>query len=164
MLFSGCAASRAPIPEEAVPSAIVAAPHLKLHATHTAVGVQIHVCEADAKGARWTFVRPEAWLLGTDGEALGLHGAGPFWQARDGSRTVGRLLASSPAPRGDAIPWLLLAARSDGGAGVLERVEQIQRVDTVGGLVPSGEACTAERRGDQLRVPYVARYRYFGPR
>lgn len=164
ILFSGCAAVGSATPAPTVPAAIAAAAGLTVRATHSAAGVQIYVCDADAGGARWSFVRPEAWLLDARGDAVGLHGAGPFWHLRDGSRVVGRVLASSPSPRGDAIPWLLLAVRSEGGTGVLEGVEQIQRIDTVGGLAPSAEVCTAERRGAQLRVPYTARYHYFASR
>src|ERR687883_164325 len=53
------------------------------------VGVQIYAC----KGSAWTLVAPRATLYGPNGRRIGTHFAGPTWQAKDGSRVVGRVVA-----------------------------------------------------------------------
>lgn len=45
----------------------------------------------------------------------------------DGSEVKGKVLAKQDALKSDAIPWLLLAAASHTGEGVLSRVTSIQR-------------------------------------
>jgi hypothetical protein len=59
----------------------------------------------------------------------------------------------------DSIPWLLLKAKSNEGAGIFSRVTFIQRLDTAGGRAPAG-ACAA---GAEQRVDDNATYRFFGP-
>jgi hypothetical protein len=128
-----------------------------------ATGVQIYTCKAGEAGAapRWDFVAPRADLFDESGAPFGTHGAGPFWQALDGSRIVGRVTARADAPRAGAIPWLLLATRPDGAtAGLLTGVTQIQRVDTEGGIAPAG-GCDAAAIGRSVEVPYRAEYRLF---
>ncbi|WP_423213564.1 DUF3455 domain-containing protein [Rivibacter subsaxonicus] len=81
--------------------------------------------------------------------------------ATDGSRIVGRALARADAPQDDAIPWLLLSARSAGGAGRYAAVTRVQRVNTSGGVAPSG-GCDGGSLGVTARVPYEAEYLMFG--
>ena len=70
----------------AVPAAIaVPAGHQEFLAGH-AVGVQIYSCAATG----WTFVAPRANLYDKRGKLLTTHFAGPTWQAKDGSKVVGR--------------------------------------------------------------------------
>lgn len=80
-------------------------------------------------------------MLGADKARAGTHGAGPFWQALDGSKVNGSVKARADAPAGTgsagAIPWLLLATESTGGRGKLAPVTHIQRINTAGGLAPS---------------------------
>jgi Protein of unknown function (DUF3455) len=117
--------------------------------TLTARGVQIYECrpaDGDVAGApSWVFVAPQAELFDASGRSVGTHGAGPHWQANDGSRIVG------------AIPWLLLVAHGRSGHGLFADVHSIQRVDTRGGSAPAGP-CTASQL---LRVPYSAAYHFF---
>ena len=49
--------------------------------TLAARGVQIYECRAKGEGFEWTFVAPEAELLGAGGQRAGTHGAGPHWLA-----------------------------------------------------------------------------------
>lgn len=74
---------------------------------------------------------------------------------------VGEVLERSPAEGG--IPWLLLRAKSNEGAGALARVRYIQRVDTVGGIAPS-RGCDASHLGARARVDYSANYDFYGTR
>jgi hypothetical protein len=64
------------------------------------------------------------------------------------------------APAADAIPWLLLTARSVGGAGSFAKVTSIQRINTVGGIAPAS-GCDVHTLGRTARVPYSADYVLF---
>ena len=126
-----------------------------------AKGFQVYECRnAKAGGFEWAFVAPDAELFDARGQLIGRHGAGPYWQAADGSRIVGAVKARADAPTQGAIPWLLLSARNDGPAGDFSPVVAIQRVNTHGGLAPT-EGCSAQALGQRARVPYTADYRFF---
>ena len=64
---------------------------------------------------------------------IGIHYAGPTWEANDSSKVVGTRLAGCTPNRG-AIPWLKLGAASTSGRGRFERVTFIQRVNTIGAI------------------------------
>ena len=102
------------------------------------------------------------WLDGR-GNPIGKHGAGPYWQALDGSRTLGTAKARADAPNADAIPWLLLAARPDGAKGSFSAITSIQRVNTVGGKAPAS-GCSRSNYGATARVAYSADYHFYGSR
>lgn len=133
--------------------------------TLAARGVQIYECRAskNAAGYEWTFVAPDAELLDARGQVVGVHGAGPFWQAADGSRVVGTVKERADSPIPGAIPWLLLGTRSVGPAGVFSKVASIQRVNTEGGTAPR-TGCSAETAGRSARIAYTADYRFFNDR
>lgn len=124
--------------------------------TVVAQGVQVYEC----RSAGWVFVAPDAALIGHHGKPIGRHGSGPYWQASDGSRVTGNVKARIVAPTAGAIPWLLLATRSDGTPGLFSSVTSIQRVNTQGGLAPT-TACTPALVGTQARVPYRADYHLY---
>jgi hypothetical protein len=102
-------------------------------------------------------VAPDATLFDPHGQAVGQHGAGPFWQLRDGSRVEGQAVARADAPVAGAIPWLLLDVHSSGGAGRLQAVTRIRRVNTQGGVAPQA-GCEAAAAGARQRVAYTADY------
>lgn len=131
-----------------------------LHLETLASGVQIYECQAkaDGSGRAWVFKAPEAALTDRAGKSLGKHYGGPTWEGLDGSTVVGEVKARDPGPDAKAIPWLLLAAKSNGGSGVFSATKSIQRVATVGGPAPA-EACTAA--GQVARVPYTATYYFY---
>jgi hypothetical protein len=155
LALAACAAPPAPSPAVLAP-----ATNATTALVTGARGVQIYECRTKADGFEWAFVAPRADLLDAAGRVVGSHGAGPFWQAADGSRIVGRVTARADAPHAGAIPWLLLDARSDGAAGVLAKVTQVQRLNTEGGLAPAA-GCNLERLGQRVNVPYRADYRVF---
>ena len=68
---------------------------------------------------------------------IGRHYAGPHWEALDGSKIAGTVKERADAPLADAIPWLLLTAKSVGPEGSFSKVTSIQRVNTVGGVAPT---------------------------
>ena len=142
-----------------VPSALVPQ-QAKLVERLAARGVQIYECRADAAattGAQWVFVAPQASLFDGGGAVVGLHDAGPRWEAADGSRIVGAVKARADAPQAGAIPWLLLSARSVGGPGRFAAVTDVQRVNTSGGTPPQ-RPCDKASVGQTDRVPYTADY------
>jgi len=128
-----------------------------------ATGVQIYDCKAAADNAarfEWTFRAPEADLFDGWGKKIGKHYAGPTWESYDGSKVVGETRARSDAADPDAIPWLLLDAKSKSGDGVLGQVTSIQRTQTVGGKAPA-QPCNSTLAGNQVRVAYSAKYYFY---
>lgn len=124
---------------------------------YAAKGVQIYICHAKSDGNKWSFKAPEAELTEADGKFFARHYAGPTWEAFDGSKAFGTIVATEPAPKADAIPWLLLSAQSQ-GPGVLARVRFVQRINTSGGVKPAG-ACPFD--GAEQRVDYTADYVFY---
>ena len=129
-------------------------------------GVQIYACRAkpsDGEVFEWALVGPEAELFDAQGRAVLKHSTGPTWEASDGSRVVGKMEAKADGPDPSAIPWLLLSAKSQGGAGVLSHVSFVQRVDTQGGkAAPAG--CDALHADAERRVEYAATYYFYEPK
>jgi len=143
------------------PSAVSPPAEARLLIRAVAEGVQIYTCAAQASGAAWTLKAPEAVLRDAAGkQVIGKHFAGPSWQANDGSTVVGEVAARANAPRGDAIPWLLLRAKSHSGAGQFAEITFVQRIDTVGGQAPPG-GCEPGTQGNEVRVPYSATYLFY---
>lgn len=107
-------------------------------------------------GTAWTFVAPEATLSASANGAgvIGTHYAGPTWESNSGSVVKG-VVFDRCTPDATAIPWLSLTATPSDSAGVFGRVAFIQRVNTVGGLVPVTPGTAI---GDTARVPYTAEY------
>ena len=128
-------------------------------------GVQIYECRAkkdNPQASEWAFVAPEADLFDAKGKLVGKHYAGPHWESLDGSKVVGSVKSRADAPQAGAIPWLLLSTKSDGPAGAFAGVTSIQRINTVGGVAPAAEGCTAASLGKGARVAYTADYMLFG--
>jgi hypothetical protein len=125
-----------------------------------AEGVQIYVCEVLNGTFEWRFKAPEAALFDENGLQVATHFAGPSWQASDGSLVTGEVAAKAAAPAKDAIPWLLLKAKSHEGLGQFARVSYIQRTDTKGGSAPSS-GCDSAHQGQAARIRYGATYTFF---
>lgn len=128
-----------------------------------AKGVQIYECKAGANGStsfEWVFKAPEAELFDNTGKMIGKHYAGPTWESNDGSKVVGAVKARDNGPDPNAIPWLLLSAKSTSGNGVFTRVTSIQRLNTVGGKAPA-EGCNQTLESNEIRIPYKATYYFY---
>ena len=120
-----------------------------------ALGVQIYRWN----GASWVFVAPAARLY-ADAEyqgEVGTHYAGPTWESNSGGKVVASRVESC-APDPTAIAWLLLQKVSSEGPGIFDRVTFIQRVNTAGGLPPSGPGPFV---GAEEEVPYTAEYYFY---
>ena len=127
-------------------------------------GVQIYVCEArsDAPGGfAWRLKAPRAELVGSAGENLGRHYAGPTWEGADGGKLVGEAMAHAPSPDPSAIDWLLLSAKEVNGVGLIGKARFVRRVRTQGGRAPAA-GCSSAKVGVELDVPYTAQYEFYG--
>ena len=132
---------------------------LQVHAK----GDQIYTCKGDAAQFAWTLKAPDAQLFDKDGKPFGKHFAGPSWEAKDGSRVVGKAAANVPSTEPDSIPWLLVNIVSHEGTGVLSPTTSIQRLNTKGGKAPA-TGCDAAHAGQELRVAYSADYLFYAPK
>ena len=149
-------------PEPLVPGSIEVPDGNKVFLVGHAVGVQIYSCN----GVVWGFVAPRANLYDDKGKLIITHFGGPTWQAKDGSRVVGRLDAPPVTVDSTAIPWLRLAAASTAAGPDGDRLvatTYIQRIATTGGLAPPAAECNATTAGSVAEVPYTADY-YFWKR
>jgi hypothetical protein len=148
-------------PAPTVPGDIAVEDGHKVFLVGHAVGVQIYRCDAVTDGHRWSFVGPRADLYGDNGKPITTHFRGPTWQATDGSTAVGTLVRGVPVDA-TAIPWLLLSAKGAPGADGdrLADTTFIQRINTVGGVMPPAGECNAGTAGSVNEVPYTADY-YF---
>jgi FtsP/CotA-like multicopper oxidase with cupredoxin domain len=160
-MVAGCATTDGK-PGDVPAALLVAAPQTlkqQLHAT----GVQIYLCQAtkaDATRFEWAFKEPEAKLFTKRGSNIGKHYAGPTWEANDGSKVTGELVARSNSPEPGSIPWLLLNAKTNSTSGIFVRVKSIQRLHTAGGAAPAG-GCSQAQAGQELRVTYSADYLFY---
>lgn len=162
LLLSGCASSGAMRPPD-TPEALRPPPDQVLVLEAAARGVQIYECSANKdQPARfeWVFKAPEAELFDKADRNVGKHYAGPTWESTDGSKVVGEVKARDNGPDPDAIPWLLLGAKSNSGNGVFGRIKSIQRIQTVGGKAPSAP-CGQDNAQQVARVPYKAVYYFY---
>ena len=101
-------------------------------------------------------------MLDNQGNKVGKHYAGPTWEANDGSKVVGEVLAKDNGPDPAAIPWLLLRAKANAGSGIFSRITNVQRLNTQGGKAPA-DGCTQAKAGTELRMPYTADYYFYAP-
>jgi hypothetical protein len=125
----------------------------KLVATLPAQGVQVYQCIDKA----WTLLEPDATLK--DGkEVVALHTRGPVWISTvDGSAVNAAAVPGASVKREGAVPELLLKTAATRGNGVFGKVTFVQRLDTKGGLAPTG-TCSP---GTQVSSPYEATYTFF---
>jgi Protein of unknown function (DUF3455) len=140
-----------------IPAALALPQGAMLSGQYAGKGVQIYVCRAKGAANEWGFKAPEAELLDAQGRPFAKHYVGPTWEAPDGSKAVGKVLANEPAPKTGAIPWLLLSAQSS-ASGVLAGARFVQRVNTSGGVGPTGVCPTV---GAEQRVDYTADYVFY---
>ena len=161
-VLAGCATPHdepaSPIPE------LLRAPAAQVLSTQVhASGMQIYECQPskdDPARFAWTLRAPDAELFDATGRSFGKHYAGPTWEANDGSKVVGEVVARDNGPDPTAIPWLLLRATSASGSGAFGQTQSIQRLHTFGGKAPA-EGCSPTQKGKELRVPYAADYLFY---
>jgi hypothetical protein len=124
----------------------------------SAAGAQVYTCSRNPAGdLGWHLKGPDAQLFDSQNKFVGKHYAGPTWEDLDGSKVVGEVKTSIPAPVDKAVPWLLLDAKSHEGSGAFTQARAIVRMETTGGAAP-GDGCEQAPVGQELRVPYTAVY------
>jgi hypothetical protein len=126
--------------------------------------VQIYSCKPTDQGFAWSGPDPDAILTNSEHTLTVHHYKGPTWEATDGSmvRSDGKLAKHFLASNKDAVHWLELPAQEP--TKRFGKVTFIHRIDTSGGLPPSGKPCDAQHAGDQERVSYSATYLFYIPR
>src|ERR1700731_2502335 len=75
----------------------------------------------------------------------------PGWELLDGSGITAKAVANAPGATENDIPWLKLEVNSHKGAGQLDSVTTVQRINTKGGVLKG--SCDRER-GEGM--PYEA--------
>jgi hypothetical protein len=125
---------------------------LLLHAF--GVGVQIYTWN----GTSWGTAVPAATLYADEGGhgVVADHFAGPSWKSNSGSTVVGTV-AERCTPDVASIAFLALNAVADGAPGLFQRVNFIQRLNTVGGNAPT----TPGSLGQVAKIPYTADYLFY---
>jgi hypothetical protein len=125
-----------------------------------ATGVQKYSCNAGSWGPAST---PEATLVDDNGKIVATHFGGPTWQATDGSTIQGDVVPPRVTVDPTAIPWLLLKAKNGtagpGGGSQLVKTTYIQRLNTTGGLAPTGPCDPNDPT--QVKIPYTADYKFW---
>jgi Protein of unknown function (DUF3455) len=146
-----------------VPETIAVPPGSVLLFSSHARGVQIYDCQ----NGQWAFRAPRALLFDPQshqptanhygGIDRGLT-PGPWWDSvDDSSRIRGGNAVRAPSPNPDSIPLLRLEVLERQGTGVFSPVSYIQRLNTTGGVGPTGACQGGERR----EVPYTADYYFY---
>ena len=126
----------------------------------SARGDQIYECVSGEGGYQWRLKGPRADLFDASGAKVGRHYVGPTWEADDGSRIQGKLVASQKAPDGVSVAWLLLSVAEHQGQGRMSDVAYVRRIDTKGGAAPK-TPCAAEQAGQTSGSPYEAKYQFY---
>ena len=114
--------------------------------------------KADMAGQfEWFFVGPDAKLMDRSGRQIGrYYGPPATWENMDGSKVTATQVAVAPMG-GSNIPMQLVKANPAMGAGAMQGVAYIQRVDTRGGVAP-GAVCSGANVGQKQVVKYQADY------
>jgi hypothetical protein len=154
-----------------VPDIIQVPPGNRLFREGHAIGTQNYICLST--GWASPAYGPQATLFNDDNDQIITHFLSPnpdesdtprpAWQdSRDTSTVWGNPIPDATyTPDATAIPWLLLevvgAAEGPTGGDGMTGITYIQRVNTTGGLKPTG-SCT---EGDKALVPYSADYFFY---
>lgn len=151
----------------------------------SAVGTQNYICSPGASGAAWKLMGPQAtlfitfpWFGGQARQQIATHylsanpaeggTARPTWQhSLDTSAVWGKAIASSTDPlfvAPGSIPWLLVEVvggqRGPMGGSLLAQTTYIQRLNTSGGVAPSG-GCDESSYGAVTLAPYTTDYYFY---
>ncbi|HYW56532.1 MAG TPA: DUF3455 domain-containing protein [Polaromonas sp.] len=149
--------------QAALPATVQVPAGNKVSMETVGVGDITYECRAKAAAAgefEWVFVGPDARLLDRSGRQVGkYYGPPATWESADGSKLTAVQLAVAPNVAG-SIPLQLVKANPAMGAGAMQGVTFIQRVDTRGGVAPA-TPCTAATLGSKQVVKYQADYIFY---
>lgn len=126
--------------------------------------VQIYTCKPTGQSFAWAGPDPDAILIDSARKLTVHHYKGPTWETADGSlvRSDGASARHYLPSDATAVHWLELPAKE--ASKQFAKVTFIHRIDTSGGLSPTGKPCDAQHAGDQERVNYSATYLFYVPR
>ncbi len=167
MLIGGCAGKPAPSPysQSGLPAPVQVPAGHRVAMETVGVGSITYECRAKAEAAaghEWVFVGPDAQLMARDGQTVGRYFGPPAtWESRDGSKLTATQVAVAPNGTGN-IPLQLVRANPATGAGAMQGVSFIQRVDTRGGVAPAAP-CGAANLAQKQVVRYQADYIFYKP-
>ena len=140
------------------------------------VGTQNYICLPSGNGVKFILFTPQATLFNDLDEQVTTHYFSPnpdeggstiraTWQHSQDTSTVWAKVSPLSRPvivRPDSVPWLLLETvgvqEGPTGGDTLTPTTFIQRVNTVGGLIPTEPG---EFDGHVARVPYTADYFFY---
>jgi len=164
LALGGCASVEGPAPPEVAENLRPPAGQV-VYLESLVSGFQVYECKARTDQPStylWSLQSGEGPLVDRSGHSLGKHyyKSGPVWESDDGSTVVAEVKSRSPAKDPSAVPWLLLSAKSNTGAGVFGATKSIQRLQTGGGIAPM-EACNTTNAGQFARVPYTAVFYFY---
>ena len=147
----------------ALPAAVQVPAGNKVALETIGVGEITYQCSAkkDMAGQfEWMFAGPDAVLLDRSGKQVGkYYGPPATWEAMDGSKLTAVQLAVAPNMAG-SIPLQLVKGNPAMGAGAMQGVTYIQRVNTQGGVAPVAP-CTAANLSAKQIVKYQADYIFY---
>lgn len=127
----------------------------------TAVGVLNYECKADTPSVgmmNWVLTSPKADLLDRTGKTVIAYSGPPAtWAHTDGSSVVGTQLAVAPVVGAGNLALQLSKGAPGIGAGTLQNITYIQRINTKGGLNFT-RPCTTADLGTKMTLPYQADY------
>ena len=167
--LGGCAMSPMMAPmmvdNAALPEAVrVPAGEVQKLATVTDGGQITYECrdKKDMAGQyEWVFVGPVAQLKDASGKTVGNYFGPPAtWVSTDGSKVVGKQVAVAPNQPG-SLPLQLVKADAVSGSGAMQGVTYVQRLKTVGGVVPAAP-CAEANKTEKKVVSYSADYVFYG--
>lgn len=161
-LLAACASgpTMAPFSQASLPDTVKVPAGHSVALETAAAGDITYECRAKAATAgqfEWVFVGPDAGLKDRKGQRAGkYYGPPATWESTDGSKITGAQVAVAPAGSGN-IPSQLVKANPAMGAGAMQGMSYIQRVNTQGGVAPA-VACAAGNMGQKQLVSYQADY------
>ncbi|MDP1742584.1 DUF3455 domain-containing protein [Polaromonas sp.] len=165
-LIAACASTTPVMPsysQAALPAAVQVPTGNKVALETIGVGEITYQCSAkkDMAGQfEWVFAGPDARLLDRSGKQVGkYYGPPATWEAMDGSKLTAVQLAVAPHTAG-SIPLQLVKGNPAMGAGAMQGVTYIQRVNTQGGVAPAAP-CTAANLSAKQIVKYQADYIFY---
>ncbi len=164
LALGGCASTPVPAPPEVAENLRPPAGQV-VYLESLVSGFQVYECKVKADQSAtygWALQSGEGLLVDRSGHSLGKHyyKGGPVWESDDGSTVLAEVKSRSPAKDPSAVPWLLLSAKSNTGAGVFGATRSIQRLQTGGGIAPM-EACSTTNAGQVARVAYTAVFYFY---
>ena len=161
-LLAACASgpTMTPFSQAGLPDAVKVPTGHSVKLESVGAGEITYECRAKAGMAdqfEWVFVGPDAALSDRKGQRIGkYYGPPATWESADGSKITGAQVAVAPAGSGN-IPSQLVKANPAMGAGAMQGMRYIQRVNTQGGVAPAA-ACAAGNLGQKQLVSYQADY------